>query len=133
MARSRVRGVNKLRRTLKRMGPEATAEVREALADGAEKILQSAKDRVPVDTGNLQQLLSAKSSGDGMSARIGLRGKRANRRAFYGRFIEFGTKIRAARPFLVPAFEQNKDGIVARLRVALDRVLTRISSAGGLD
>lgn len=128
-----MRGANKLRRTLKRMGPEATAEVRKVLADGTQLILFNARSRVPVDTGNLRYELEAKTSSDGMSGRIGLVGKKAKKAAFYGRFVEFGTKRQAARPFLVPAYEQSKDWIMTNLRKALDRTLAKIIGQGGLD
>lgn len=47
--------------------------------------------------------------------------------AYYGRFIEYGTKKKSARPFLRPAFETKKDEALKEigrvLKEAIDRGL----------
>ena len=46
---------------------------------------------------------------------------------FYWRFVEFGTKYVAARPFMRPAFDQNTqtatDATAVELSAGLDRLL----------
>jgi HK97 gp10 family phage protein len=45
--------------------------------------------------------------------------------AFYGRFIEFGTVKMSPKPFLRPAYDQNKtaavDAMAARIKVRIDK------------
>lgn len=62
------------------------------MQDGAEKILASMKEFVPKDTGAGAAALTAYVAPSGLDAQIGLRGKKANRRYFYLRFLEYGTK-----------------------------------------
>lgn len=123
--RSGWRKVNKTRRLLRRLPKEMQAEVRGEMQAGADAILGDAKANVPTRTGRLRANLSAKASRDGLSAKIGIRGKRAGRRAFYGMFVEFGTVKMPARPFLQPAFEANRKRVSAGVRKALQSVLAR--------
>ena len=69
--RSRVRGVNKLRRTLKRIDPEVTADVKTAIREGAEAIQADAIKLVPKDTGDLARAIDYRVSSDGLAAVVG--------------------------------------------------------------
>ncbi len=119
--------VTKLRRKLRRMPDEATKGIKEALADLAKKIEASAKNRVPVDTGTLRDNITAKVSRDGLSARIGVQGKRASKKAYYVKFVEHGTKKQPAQPFLGPAFEENKRDGVKQIGDEIDRALLTVA------
>ena len=68
---SGLRGVNRLRRTLRRIEPEATEDVRKAMKDGAEAIKLDAVARVPRDEGDLARSIDYKLGRDGMTAIIG--------------------------------------------------------------
>ena len=125
--RSRLSGVNNLRRTLRRLPEDATAEVVEAVSYGAELVHADALTKAAVDTGDMVSQISHKQSRDGLSARIGFRGKKANRKAFYAKFLEFGTIQQLARPFLQPALEQNRRHIFDRIRTAVTRAMRRAS------
>lgn len=46
-------------------------------------------------------------------------------RAFWGRFLEYGTKKMAARPWMRPAFEANKEAVADIQREELDRLIKR--------
>lgn len=46
--------------------------------------------------------------------------------AFYGSFLEYGTPLAAPRPFMRPAIDQNREGIIARTSFELDKAITRI-------
>jgi HK97 gp10 family phage protein len=43
--------------------------------------------------------------------------------AFYGHMLEFGTSHSAPRPFLVPAFEANRDNVVSLATAAVKGLL----------
>ncbi len=90
--RSRLSGDFKLRRTLRNIHQTMDNEVKVAMQDGADRILESMREFVPKDTGAAAGALKAFVSKSGLDAQIGLRGKRDNRRFFYMRFIEYGTK-----------------------------------------
>lgn len=90
--RSRLSGDFKLRRTLRNIHQTMDNEVKVAMQDGADRILESMREFVPKDTGEGVAALSAFVSKSGLDAQIGLRGKKANRKYYYLRFIEYGTK-----------------------------------------
>lgn len=69
--RSRVQGVNKLRRTLKRIDPEVTADVKTAIREGAEAIQADAINLVPYDEGDLARSIDYRVSSDGLAAVVG--------------------------------------------------------------
>ncbi|MEW2925023.1 MULTISPECIES: HK97-gp10 family putative phage morphogenesis protein [Pseudomonas] len=90
--RSRMSGDFKLRKLLRTIHKTVDNEVRAAMQDGAEKILGSMREFIPKDTGAGANALTAYVAKSGLDAQIGLRGKKANRRYFYLRFLEYGTK-----------------------------------------
>ncbi len=97
MARSRVKGAASLRRTLKAL-PEAS---REELADTmnviAFRLLGKAKAEVPVRTGKLRGLLSAKVLVKSLSLKLGLVTKRTQRQGFYGFILDQGRKAQTVQ------------------------------------
>lgn len=70
---------------------------------------QKGKAKVQVPSGTLKKSIGRKrlkSSQVETGAEIGISWRG---RAFYGRFLEFGTSKMAAKPFLRPAFDAKKD------------------------
>ncbi len=126
-----------------------------AMRKGANLVAKAARDRAPVRTGNLKQRIavrkrkrkpqnvalayavgilggaSASYGNTKSNRRKGLVGKKYQKQdtAFYWRFLEFGTKKMAAKPFLRPAFDQSADAainvIAAQLRVGLDKAVKK--------
>jgi len=64
-------GINKLRRLLRKMDPEITQPVKDAIKQGAQAIEADMMMGAPVDEGDLQRSISYKLGNDGMSAYIG--------------------------------------------------------------
>lgn len=99
--------------TLKSRLPEIAAELRPRVGNavrlGAERIKESARDRVPVHTGKLRDGIEIDRRGPTEYAVVA-----GDRDVFYGHLVEFGTSHSAAHPFLVPAAEQNRQ-VVERL------------------
>ena len=90
--RSRMSGDFKLRRTLRNIHATTDNELRLAMQEAADKILATMKQLVPKDTGAAEAALRTFVSKSGLDAQIGIRGKSDNRRFFYLRFAEYGTK-----------------------------------------
>jgi len=116
---SRMTGVKKLRRTLRRAPDEITDDVRMAVRRGAEAVHADAVARAPIDEGDLVRSIEIRFGRDGLTAVVGpgaravqlarrkagtefatrsprLRLSRRNKdllfQFFKGRWIEFGTK-----------------------------------------
>ena len=129
MTAVRVKGGDRLRSTLRRFPDALTKELKGVIAAGAELVRDEARDRVPVDTGELKAALLAKPSKDGLSAKDGYSPKRSGFKRAWKQagwrfhFIEFGTKKTPARPFLRPAFRTHRNSIVKNIERAVMKTL----------
>ncbi|MFH1806830.1 MAG: HK97-gp10 family putative phage morphogenesis protein [Pseudomonadota bacterium] len=126
-----LRGVNGLRRLLRKLPDDVSAEVRTEISEGAELIAYDAIRLAPRDQGDLAAALEYKLGGDKLSAQIGYssRWKRAWRAAGWrAKFIEFGTIKHRAHPFLFPAWEMNRKDIERRIAQAIKNTLARLSN-----
>jgi HK97 gp10 family phage protein len=92
---------------------ELPPAVRVAVNAGAETVAESAKSRVPVDTGRLQEAIHIEEVPGGAEVVAG------NRVAWYGMLVEHGTVNQPPRPFLVPALEENRVAIEAEIDKAI--------------
>lgn len=83
----------------------AQAAARSAVAKTAADISRDAKILAPVDTGNLRNSIGydLRHERDGSEAEIG---PTAN----YGIYLEYGTSVMAAQPYLGPAFDRRIPG-----------------------
>jgi HK97 gp10 family phage protein len=90
--RSSIRGDIRLRRTLRNIHKTMDNELQPAMLEAANRILETQRQLMPKDTGAAAAALKVYVSPSGLDAQIGIRGKRGNRRFFYLRFIEYGTK-----------------------------------------
>lgn len=129
-------GVTKLRRTLRRLEPDATEGIRKALTEGAEAMHYDMLSNIPKDTGETAQHLSYKVARDGLTARVGFIGKKDVEGGYVARFIEYGTKghpaknipPQPARPFMRPAFDNNKAWMLKQINKAIERTLQVLAS-----
>src|SRR5688572_18375743 len=77
-------------------------------------VAQRAKLLVPVLTGTLKNSIEGnRPSAGGWPGRVGIS---ASTNVYYWRFVEFGTRYQAARPFFRPAAEAESNVFVERLR-----------------
>jgi hypothetical protein len=90
MARSRISGVSKLRKTLRRMPETVTVGVKKEVKSGADRVASNIQVAAPASS--IRENITAKLARDGLTATIGLHGKRAARRGFLARIFEFGAK-----------------------------------------
>lgn len=111
---------------LRRILTETDARIKPAMQDAANGLMHEVIARVPRDTGNLEDNITSLVSKNGLTAQIGIRGKKARSRAFYARFLEFGTKGEdggtrmAAQPFLQPAWDYEKPKIINRIEKVIN-------------
>lgn len=153
-----------LRKTLRNIHTHLDNELKPAMQQGADQILATMQQLIPKDTGDGAAALTAFVSKSGLDAQIGLRGKKLNKRYFYLRFVEYGTKAytegkkgaggrnkritnkadgvnffgkypdipaRPAHPWLRPAYDVNKEFVLANVRRAVSNTLRRASQELG--
>ena len=104
MAEDMTRGFDELAKELEEIAKHADeSHRRQALDDGAEIIVDRAREIVPVDTGLLSRSGIVKGNNTGDAIEVGW-----TKDGFYGRFLENGTTKMAPRPHISPAYEQTK-------------------------
>ncbi len=131
-----VLGLDELLRALERLPRELAAKnggpVRSALFQAGKVIREEARRRAPQGkTGNLKRAVrmrrerNPRANGHAeqyiIDVRTGRKGSGKANQAYYWRFVEFGTRKAAARPFLRPAFEAKKREAVDVFQRVLDR------------
>jgi HK97 gp10 family phage protein len=89
-------------------------QARDAMADVIQRTTFAARQRMLAtaprgETGRLRGSLTA--SARGLSGRVVMEGD-----AFYWRFLEYGTRYIAARPFVRPAAEAEANAVEGRIR-----------------
>lgn len=146
----RMDGIDDLRRAADELRRDLRLRtVRAALVAAAQPIARSARTRAPVLRephpyrlpGTVAKSIVTRASrvyrgNDGqvgvyvaVRKRKGLGGKASARNPFdpfYWRFLEFGTRKMPRRPFILPAFEANKDAALAAFK---RRLAARIAQA----
>lgn len=126
MAEVVIIGMADLQRKLKQM---ELALQRQALIEaaqaGAQIVLDDARSRVPVRTGNLRRNIRKRLAGRQSDIHEATVEVQVAKKGFYGRFIEFGTKHLSAHPFFRPAIENNLERIKATMRAVLKRAVDR--------
>ena len=126
----KLEGAEELERQLKGLDETLRKKAyRKALTKGANVVLKSAKEKVPVDTGNLKRSLAKKVtvSKREHSARIGwTQGKQAKHDAYYGHMVEYGTMRSAAQPFMRPSLDNHEDDVLDAYGEAIQDVLDKL-------
>ena len=126
MSKSRftITGDKELRKTLFDLGEKTQAILLEASKEASEVIRQAASDRAPVDQGVLKDNIYAELTGYSrtkVTISVG-----PGKAAYYGMWIEMGTKQHGPQPYLRPAAEERAEEsfqvFSASVRQALDGV-----------
>lgn len=127
MARVRVHvdGLKEAEKALRALGPQVARRVlRKAVQAGANRVLYSAQLKAPHDTGLLLSTLVARTGTSKkkgrVSARVGMKAGDFKGEAFYGSFLEYGTAKMEARPYLRPAFDEQRENAtnIVRAKIA---------------
>lgn len=90
------------------------------------------KGRVEIQPGLIRRSIRAwrvKSESATVMFRVGPRkkGKGYENDPWYWRFLEYGTKYAAARPFLRPAFDEGKFAVIMAMKMQLEASIDRIA------
>lgn len=137
----KVEGLAQLEKRMQTLALDMQDKIaRAATAAGAVVIKNAAIRNAPRDTGNLAKNIIAKRLPKGeaqhtsehiVTVRKGKLTKKQKasglKDAYYGGFVEFGTVHMAPRPYLRPAFDQNKTQAVDAMK---SRIETRLKKAG---
>lgn len=119
MATVKVHGLAELTRKIKALPAEADKEIRKQVLKSSNRIRKAAQQRVPVQFGALKKSIRSKLEKDKLSATIGPRGKVAWR----AHFTEFGTIKSAAKPFMNPAWEEERPKYLDEMAQVVRRVI----------
>lgn len=112
------------------MGENALLAAKEALADGADAVVQEARRRCPVYQGKdkrvvpgaLRDSIHAEKLQSGAKYRISA-GAQAKDGTYYGKLVEFSPKIN--KPFLYPAMDAERDIIKQHIVKSVQAALRR--------
>jgi HK97 gp10 family phage protein len=119
------RGAQEARRQFARL-PEVVRQQINDATDLTRKAVQAgAKARVTVRTGRLKKAIRSSMDKRRGAGKVGV-----TRAGFYGLFLEFGAAGRSARPFMLPALEEETPRYIARAREAGKRIEQEMAQRG---
>lgn len=107
-----IKGLDKAIATLNRMNLVAEQRVREQVAESALNVQRGAKERCPVRTGALWNSITVDFYQDGLTAEIAPHMP-------YAPYVEFGTTRMPAKPYLFPAWEEERPKFEAGIKRAV--------------
>ena len=136
-------GLKELEERLLKLERKAQNKVlRKALAAGGRVIVKAAKAKAAKRTGKLKKSITAAASvkrGGATPVRISddtiiyVKSKAGayvnmgfSRGAFYGQFVELGTKFMPSKPFLRPAMGENQVAAVEKFREIMSAAITKV-------
>jgi len=113
-----------LRSRIPQIAIELDLRVEEALEQGAEDVAEAARARVHPHrlTGRLEDAIHVQEEQEGFYVVAGGDAELEDYRVrdvFWGHMLEHGTSHSAPHPFLVPALEENRGEVVARVTAVL--------------
>lgn len=106
-----IEGMPRLRAALARVDAEGVKTVQREVMRATLNIHAGAKKRCPVDTGRLRNSIAFRIEEGGFAGVVGTN-------VHYAPHVEFGTRRMRARPYLLPALEEERPKFYQRLRAA---------------
>ena len=104
------------------IGERATRAAKEALSDGANMIVDDAKSRCPVRTGNLKDSIHKEVNRAGTRIKV-VADATDDNGFYYGKIVEFSPKVN--KPFLYPALDAARNTIRENIANAVRESLKR--------
>lgn len=99
----------------------ARRALRKGMRKGANVVRDEIRAKARVRTGNLKRNIRTRErSEEGGDMRFAVE---VTRKAFYGRFLEYGTSKMEAKPFMRPAAEEKTEAAVTAMRDALGEAI----------
>lgn len=106
---------------LREIGEHAAEAAKQALKNGAYRVVADAKSRCPVKTGKLRASIKVTPNRTGSSYKISAEAQ--NKGYYYAKVVEFSPKIN--KPFMYPALDENKLQIWDNVRNAVSAAIAR--------
>lgn len=110
---ARVTGLSDLRSKLWQIDNRVRDAAEQALEDGAEETAKMMRGLVPVDQGDLKRSIRIVKGRNKRGPFIRIIG--GDDKAYYARWVEFGTAANPARPFFFPAWRANRRRVRSRI------------------
>ncbi|MBX8785278.1 HK97 gp10 family phage protein [Ochrobactrum sp. GRS2] len=139
---ARIIGLAKLQRKINRLPNIAKQKIKVALEQSAEEITSLAKSLVPVDQGELRDsigwtwgkapkgaLTLGKVAEASMAGDLTITIYAGNSKAYYARWVEFGTQKMGAQPYFYPSYRANKKSTRNRIRRSVRQAAKQIASS----
>ena len=111
----RIEGIGKVKAALDRKHTQIVVATTKGLREAGELLKGEIQARAPVRTGALRESVRVIETQNGCAV---------GPEKFYARFLEFGTSRMSARPFIRPAFEENKEKLMETIAKAAKGALT---------
>lgn len=109
---AKISGFEKLARKLDKIAASVDGRKQgDDLREAAKPVLARMEQFVPVRTGDLKSSLAITMAEDGLTVMIGPVGKDAWR----AHFVELGTVNMPAEPFILPAFDYERDNVTKKV------------------
>lgn len=138
---ARIIGLAKLQKKLNAMPRIAKDEIKRALEQSANEIVELAKTLVPEDTGDLKDSIGwtygkvprgamtlGKVFASKLATDLTITIYAGNSEAYYARFVEFGTQKMSARPYFYPSYRANKKKAQSRIRRSITRAAKKAAA-----
>jgi HK97 gp10 family phage protein len=116
---AKVEGLERLRRRFARIPIETKRGVRVALEQGADELVEMQKRLVPIDRGELRESIKKEDGPHELSIHV----EAGDERAFYARWVEFGTLRTPASPYFFPAYRSLRRRIRGRISRAVRKAV----------
>lgn len=100
MASVKVTGFKELEMKLKRNAD--MQEVKKIVKEHGANLQKKAQRNAPIDTGTLKRSIGLEIKNEGISAEV-------EATADYSAYVELGTRFMQAQPYLMPAFNEQKE------------------------
>jgi HK97 gp10 family phage protein len=140
----KIQNVDRLKRKLRRFPEIVREEIRAAISQSADEMVELMKRTVPVDKGDLRDsigwtwgapprgALVIATSANKAAREAGLVATifAGNEAAYYVRFIEFGTVKARAQPFFFPSYRLTKKRARARITRATTKAAKKVAAGG---
>ncbi|MPR62760.1 HK97 gp10 family phage protein [Ochrobactrum intermedium] len=138
---ARIIGLAKLQKKLNAMPQIAKDEIKKALEQSADEIVELAKSLVPEDTGELRESIGwtygkvprgamtlGKVFASKLATDLTITIYAGNSEAYYARWVEFGTQKMAARPYFYVSYRANKKKAQSRVRRSITRAAKKAAA-----
>ena len=142
-----VQGIADLNKKVAAIPARVETRARAAMEKGADELVAMMKRLVPVDDGDLRDSIgwtwgdapagsmvlgTVRQSGRG-AGNMTVTVFAGDDKAYYSRWVEFGTRKMAAQPFFFPAYRAVRKRVRARTARAIKNAAKKAAAAGGVS